>query len=205
MASNDVLCLAVPPVQLYLFGILIGLEMAWDLPYRNKSHMLRLSPAAAADVMADWAAVCGMWSKAGCRRCAWGGWTHLSPPVRGWVHLPAAMRCRGHYTSVPSLLCCFLQLSTQDSFSAPASLQGRQDESFWQEAEAAESMARLYLKLMHHGSLPPLGTPRIAGLHRQMVGGLWGWCGAGERTRVGGCICAHGMPVQLAPPGVAGR
>ncbi|GAB4816484.1 hypothetical protein N2152v2_003530 [Parachlorella kessleri] len=49
------------PQELYAFGVLIGLAMAWDGPYADKEDILRLTPAAAADVMADWAAICSMW------------------------------------------------------------------------------------------------------------------------------------------------
>ena len=55
----------MPALQLYAFGVLIGLALSWDGNYADKDDILRLTPAAAADVMADWAAICTMWQKVG--------------------------------------------------------------------------------------------------------------------------------------------
>lgn len=50
-----------PRVQLWAFGVVIGLGMAWDQPYTGPQDQLRLLPGQAAEVLRDWAAVCRAW------------------------------------------------------------------------------------------------------------------------------------------------
>ncbi|KAL4431351.1 hypothetical protein ABPG75_006607 [Micractinium tetrahymenae] len=54
-----------PDKELWAFGVVIGLGMAWDQPYTGPEDQLRLLPGQAADALRDWAAICKAWRAAG--------------------------------------------------------------------------------------------------------------------------------------------
>ncbi|KAL4418807.1 hypothetical protein ABPG77_006776 [Micractinium sp. CCAP 211/92] len=54
-----------PDKELWAFGVVIALGMAWDGPYSCAEDQLRLLPGEAAEALRSWAAICREWQAAG--------------------------------------------------------------------------------------------------------------------------------------------
>lgn len=220
-ASSRKLQLALPgcptrPVQLWAFGVVIGLGMAWDQAYTGAHDQLRLLAAEAAEVLGDWAAICVAWRVGGCMAVA----AFATGAAIMMRHLPASSRrLSGLRETIEGSSCgckvrrnvsvsttaeafslvnsCVRGLHPEEGPLSPAllmsHLQGAGSAAFWAAPANLDAMARLYLRLTELCRLPPLDEPLDPEVHTQAgVGSALVVC-----ILLSTCPCCRGMLLIL--------
>lgn len=81
-------------LQLWIFGVLIALQLSWDGRYTCAADQLRLAPADAAEVLGAWAGLCRARQVRGARPGHSPLPTCLAMRCSGWQHPPVPQPCR---------------------------------------------------------------------------------------------------------------